>query len=62
MIQTLRSVRFHEPALFDYFATIISAFVLTAISDLPVSLATVLLFSLHFQNKNTDERIFTPVV
>ena len=45
-IQTLRSVRFHDVALFDYFATIACAFLTTLVTSVPISLTTIILFVL----------------
>ena len=45
-ITMLRSLRFHGVALFDYFGTVVCAFLITACTNIPLSLVTALLFVL----------------
>ena len=57
-MDTLRSYKFHNTALFDYFATIMCVFVITYFTDIPLSLVTIIIFILsipfhYFFNVNT---------
>ena len=45
-MDALRSYRFHGTALFDYIATVLSAFVVTELTNVPLSLVTIGLFVL----------------
>ena len=45
-MDVLRSYRFHGTALFDYIATVLSAFVVTELTNVPLSLVTIGLFVL----------------
>ena len=46
MTFSIRSIRFRNTALIDYFSTILLSFVLSAYMSLPVTLITIFLFSL----------------
>jgi hypothetical protein len=47
-LQHLRSYKFGQTALFDYIATIAAAFAVTAWTDLPLSISTVIMFLAGF--------------
>ena len=52
-MESLRSIKFQQTAVFDYVATVLSAFFVSWLTSIPVTLVTILLFlfsiPLHFQ-------------